>query len=136
MKPFHITIGLLAALLAGCVGGMIPGRMYTAASGRTLPFSIQTSYGNGKMEALDPATGEKFTGEYAAFYKGEESVHGHVGEAEVSLYKPPTGANAHGILVGDKGTTIRLYFEIKPGLRPTGYGTGTDQNGNRYEVFF
>ena len=115
---------------------MLPGRMYAHPSGRTLPFQIQTSYGNGRMTAADPVTGEKFSGEYSGFYKGQDAVMGSVGGLGVSLVKPPTGANAFGILVGDKGTTIRLYFEIKPGLRPTGHGTGRDQAGKEYEVFF
>jgi len=115
---------------------MLPGKVYALSAGRTLQFAIEKSYGHGRMEALDPVTGEKFSGEYSGFYTGQDAVYGHVGETNVALVKPPTGANASGILLGDKGTTIRLYFEIKPGLRPTGHGTGADQNGNGYEAFF
>ena len=131
-----VSVCLVVLLNTGCAGTMLPGRMYTTPAGRVLQFSIQTSYGNGKMEAYDPGTGERFTGEYSGFYRGQDAVYGTVGGEGVALVKPPTGANAFGILVGDKATTIRLYFEIKPGLRPTGYGIGADQNGNRYEVFF
>lgn len=88
------------------------------------------------MDAFDQQTEEKFTGEYSGFYKGQSVNFGMIGGHGALLIQPPTGANAYGILVGDKGTTINLYFEIKPGLRPTGYGTGADQNGNRYEVYF
>ena len=105
-------------------------------TGRQLEFSIQTSYGSGKMTARDPKTGEKFSGEYSAFYKGQESIHGNVGGVGVSLNKRPTGANASGILVGESGTVIRIYFEIKPGIRPTGHGKGEDQAGNEYDVYF
>ena len=99
---------LVVLFLTGCAGAMLPGRMYAHPSGRTLQFQIQTSYGNGRMTAADPVTGEKFSGEYSGFYKGQESIVGNVGGLGVSLFKPPTGANAFGILVGDKGTTIRL----------------------------
>jgi len=131
-----ILVLLLSIAFTGCVGRMLPGRMYATAIGNTLQFQIQTSYGNGRMEAYDPKTDERFSGEYSGFYKGQNSVYGSVGGTGVALIQPPTGANAFGILVGDKGRTIRLYFEIKPGIRPTGYGVGSDQNGNRYEVFF
>jgi len=136
MKNTTFPLLIAGTLLVGCAGAMLPGRMYAIPTGRSLPFSIQTSYGNGVMEAFDPQTGERFTGEYSAFYKGQDAVYGSVGSSGVALVKPPTGANAFAILVGDKGTTIRLYFEIKPGLRPAGYGIGADQNGNRYEAFF
>ena len=138
MKHYEIAIvvTLLSSLLSGCVGKMLPGRMYATQTGSISEFQIQTSRGNGKMTAFDPKTGERFIGEYSAFFKGQGALFGNVGGSNVSLYSPPTGANASGILVGDKGRTIRLYFEIKPGLRPTGVGTGVDQQGNQYEVYF
>lgn len=129
MNKIILTVLLLA--LVGCAGQMLPGRIYTASSSRILQFNIETSRGNGKMDAVDSATGENFKGEYSGFYKGQDAVFG-----TITLIRPPTGANAYGILVGDKGTTIRLYFEIKPGLRPTGYGVGSDQDGQKYEAFF
>jgi len=128
------SVCVVALLNGGCAGTMLPGHMYT--TGRVLQFSIQTSYGNGKMEAYDPESGERFTGEYSGFYEGQDAVYGTVGNQKVALVKPPTGANAFGVLIGDKATTIRLHFKITPGLRPTGYGIGSDENGNRYEVFF
>lgn len=133
-----LFIGLVCCMsivLFGC-STMLPGHLYAVPSGRTLQFSIQKSFGNGRMEATDTQSGEKFSGEYSGFYEGQSAVYGHVGNANVSLYKPPTGANASGILIGDKGTTIRLYFEIKPGIRPTGHGTGVDQSGSEYEAYF
>lgn len=127
---------LAAMLLAGCAGRMLPGRMYALPAGHLLEFTIETSYGNGRMEAFDPQSGEVFKGEYSGFYKGQEATYGNIGGVDVALVKPPTGANAQGILVGDKGTTIRVFFEIKPGIRPTGYGLGMDQEGNQYEIYF
>lgn len=129
------TIVLATAALSACQS-MLPGKVYAVPAGRILQFEIEKSYGHGRMTALDTSTGEKFSGEYSGSYTGQDSVYGHVGDANVMLIKPPTGANAFGILVGDKGTTIRLYFAIKPGLTPTGHGTGTDQNGQGYEAYF
>jgi hypothetical protein len=120
----------------GCVGTMLPGRIYDTSTGATLDFSIQTSRGHGIMTAFNPKNGEAFKGEYSGFYKGQNAVFGNIGSATVTLIQPPTGANANGILVGDKGTTIRVFFEIKPGLRPTGYGLGQDQAGNKYDFYF
>lgn len=135
MKIIVATI-LGAALIAGCVGTMLPGRMYASPNGQTLQFEIETSYGQGKMTAFNPYTGERFAGEYSAMHRGQRMLVGNVGKSNVTLFQPPTGADGQGVLVGDKGTMIRLYLEIKPGLRPTGHGTGTDDNGGRYEVFF
>jgi len=88
------------------------------------------------MTAFDPKNKENFKGEYSAFYKGQSSLYGNVGGSNVMLVQPPAGANANGILVGDQGTIIKVFFEIKPGLRPTGYGTGQDQKGTKYEFYF
>lgn len=131
-----ILIVVTAALLAACAGTMLPGRMYASPDGQVLQFSIETSYGNGRMTAYNDQTGERFTGEYSAFYRGQGAMFGNVGGSNVTLFQPPTGANGQGVLVGDKGTMIKLYLEIKPGLRPTGHGTGMDQGGRSYEVFF
>lgn len=136
MSLLRIPLLLLSLTLVGCAGKMLPGRIYAAETGRTIQFQIQTSYGNGKMSAADPQTGEVFEGEYSGTTTGQAAVFGNIGNESVTLIQPPTGANARGILVGDKGTTIRIYFEIKPGLRPTGHGVGQDQDGNEYEVFF
>ncbi|SEL25799.1 hypothetical protein SAMN05216387_107103 [Nitrosovibrio tenuis] len=125
-----------AVVLAGCVGTMLPGRMYASPNGQILKFEIETSYGQGKMTAFNDQTGEKFTGEYSAMHRGQGMTFGNVGRSNVTLFQPPTGANGQGVLVGDQGTMIRVYLEIRPGLRPTGHGSGVDQNGGRYELFF
>lgn len=127
---------IAAVVLSGCVGTMLQGRMYASPGGQLLQFSIETSYGQGKMAAYNPKTDERFTGEYSAMHRGQGMMFGNVGRSNVTLFQPPTGANGRGVLVGDKGTMISLYLEIKPGLRPTGHGTGTDEEGKRYEVFF
>ena len=127
---------VILMVFTGCVGNMLPGRIYDTSTGAMLDFSIQTSYGNGTMTAFNPKNNEAFKGEYSGFYKGQNTIYGNIGGDNVTLIQPPTGANANGILVGDKGTTIRVFFEIKPGLRPTGYGIGQDQAGNKYDLYF
>jgi len=122
--------------LVGCAGQMLQGRAYNTLTGNTLSFAIEKSYGHGTMTAFNPKNNEAFKGEYSGFYKGQNTIYGNIGGDNVTLIQPPTGANANGILVGDKGTTIRVFFEIKPGLRPTGYGIGQDQAGNKYDFYF
>lgn len=129
---------LTAVVLSGCIamGTMLPGRIYAEPNGQVLQFSIEKSRGQGKMTAYNPQTDERFTGEYSAMYVGGSSTVGMVGGKNVVLHQGPTGANGKGVLVGDKGTMIRLFLEIESGNRPTGHGTGTDQEGKRYEIFF
>ena len=127
---------LVVVVLSGCVGMMLPGRMYVTPNGQKLEFAIEESYGQGKMTAYNPQTEERFTGEYSAMHTEQGMMLGNVGRSNVTLFQPPTGANGQGVLIGDKGTMIRLYLEIKPGLRPTGHGSGVDEEGKRYEVFF
>jgi hypothetical protein len=115
---------------------MLPGNLYSTRTGHDLEFSVQKSNGHGAMGARDPATGETFSGENSGFYTGQGAEYGHIGNDSVALVSPPTYGHASGILVGDKGTTIKLTFEIKPGRRPTGHGSGADQYGNAYEAFF
>lgn len=127
---------LTGVILSGCAGTMLPGRMYASPSGQLLQFAIETSYGQGKMTASNAQTGEEFTGEYSAIRRGGGMTLGNAGHSNVTLFHVPTSANGQGVLIGNKGTMISLYLEIKPGLRPTGHGTGADQNNVRYEVFF
>lgn len=129
-----VVLGI-AASITGCVGTMLPGHIYDTTTGKTLPFAIQTSRGHGTMTAVDSASGENFTGEYYGTYlAGDISVP--VNSNGSSMIVPPNGANAHGILTGNHGTVITVYFVITPGLRPTGYGKGVDNHGGRYEFYF
>lgn len=123
-------------VLSGCVGAMLPGRMYASPNGQVLQFNIQTSRGSGSMNAFNDQSGERFVGEYHAMPLDQGLMIGSVAGRNVALAQVPTRANGKGVLVGDKGTMITLYLDIKPGLRPSGHGSGTDQNNVRYEVFF
>lgn len=128
----------LVILLSGCVGRMLPGAMYDLKDGTQLDFSIQTSRGTGKMTAYNPQTGESFNGLYSGSFRGGGVAMASVGTTggNVLAFSPPTGANASGILRGSQGTVIAIYLDINPGFRPTGHGTGQDNQGNRYQVHF
>jgi len=50
--------------------------------------------------------------------------------------RAPTKASALATLIGDMGTVIEIRMLIRPGLRPHGYGDGTDNHGRRYQLQF
>jgi hypothetical protein len=150
MKAFFLA-GLCgaAALLAGC-GTMLDGKLYALGEQATLlPFQIELSRGAGKMNAENPATGEKFAGTYAGVYHrdgGTVVVNPAVTPANAvgrgfeqgvaAAAARPTRASAKGVLIGDKGTVIEIALDITPGLRPHGVGEGFDNKGRRYQVQF
>jgi hypothetical protein len=107
-----------------------------------MEFAIQTSYGSGTMTAFNPATGERFSGQYTGIYKGGGTSQGVYTDSwgfatgSVTTQQAPTGAVAKGVLIGDKGTVINVSMDIQPGDRPTGFGEGTDNNGVKYQVQF
>lgn len=140
MTARMLTISLLTLFLFGCAGAMLPGKMYSLKDGVEMNFEIQTSYGTGSMTAYNPSTGESFTGQYTGTYKGGGYAHGTISgpmkTSTVTMYSPPTEANARGVLKGDKGTVISIYLDIRPGLRPTGHGEGIDNNNVRYQIHF
>lgn len=137
--PFFL---LLLALLAGCAGGMIPGKLFSVSEATTLEFQIEKSRGTGKMTATNPKTGEKFEGQYTGIMHGQRSTfttgyNYQTGQtASATSISPPTYATARGVLMGDKGTVIELFMEIQPGIKPRGHGDGTDNKGGRYQVQF
>lgn len=148
----RLCLAALTLLLTGCVGGMIPGKLYSVTEATTLDFQIQKSTGTGTMTATNPKTGEKFTGQYTGTYQG-----GATTRTQVSTFDPtkkttkanmpgqgytatshtaPNAATARGVLMGDMGTVIELYIDIEPGFNPHGHGDGRDNKGNRYQVQF
>jgi hypothetical protein len=144
MKPSRRALILSVALaisLVGC-GVMLPGKMYSTSDGTESRFEIQTSHGSGDMTAFSPKTGERFTGQYTGTYTGGGSAlvstfNFQTGATSTgTVYMPPSGANARGILRGDKGTVIEVYLDIQTGLRPRGHGEGIDNKGNRYQIQF
>lgn len=114
---------------------MLDGKLYSIGdTPAQLQFQIETSMGTGKMTAQNPKTGESFTGQYTGIRHGNTLTF-ETPKAKPAI-TPPSYATARGILIGDKGTAIELFMEIKPGLRPTGHGEGSDNKGNRYQVQF
>ncbi len=148
----RLCIATATLLLAGCAGKMLPGKLYSLNDAAILDFQIQTSYGTGKLTAANPKTGERFEGQYTGTYE-----NGGTTVSRVNTFDPakavnrnntpgqgynivsntaPTKATARGVLIGDKGTTIELFMNIVPGLRPTGHGQGTDNKGAKYQLQF
>lgn len=138
--------GALSALsvsfmLSGCVGFMLDGSLYSLSDGVVLPLEIETSFGRGKIGCLNPKTGERFSGTYAAVSEG--SV-GHA-VALSSTGRPPAlafaglrsrTATAIATLIGDKGTILDCTMAIEKGWRPHGLGSCTDNNGQQYRLQF
>lgn len=123
-----------------------------------MEFQIERSYGTGGMSAQNSKSGESFSGQYTGTYKGggtattfgsgrysgstsnysTGTIYQHSGQVTSSgtTFIPPSDATARGVLIGDKGTVIELYMEIRPGIVPKGHGEGIDNKGNRYQVQF
>jgi hypothetical protein len=116
---------------------MIPGKMFSLKDGTELAFSAQYSTGSGILTANNPSTGENFTGQYTGIYTGggvSTTKGGGLFSSSVTTTTAPTGAKIAGILKGDKGTIINITMEIQPGLNPTGFGEGVDNNGVHYQI--
>lgn len=149
---------IVATLILTACGTTLPGKLYSLQDGVVMDFQIEKSHGTGGMYAQNNKTGEKFTGQYTGTYKGggmettigsgsyrgsstsytTGSMYQHSGNVSSSSTKfmPPSDATARGVLMGDNGTVIELYMEIRPGIVPKGHGEGIDNKGNRYQVQF
>lgn len=143
--------------LTAC-GTTIPGKLYSLQDGTVMEFKIERSYGTGGMSAQNHKSGEVFSGQYTGTYKGggaattvgtgqvsgstsnfaTGSTYQHSGQftSNTTTFIPPSNATARGILIGDKGTVIELYMDIRPGIVPKGHGEGIDNKGFRYQVQF
>lgn len=154
MKINGLFLGLFF-LLAGCATGpqpvsgpvMIPGRIYCLKDGAELQFAIERSSGQGMMTALNPVTGERFTGTYSAMVTEgggveQSTIANNWGTTTGTVSKTTlaTKAIGRGVLRGDKGTVISLTMDIKPSyhpaINPSGFGEGTDNNGLKYQIQF
>ena len=121
--------------------GTLNGSMFSMKDGAELSFQIERSSGTGGMWATNLKTGEMFKGQYTGRYNDGGSsfatVRGSTGATgTVTVFTPPTSANARGFLRGDKGTVIDIYLDITPGIVPRGTGEGMDNSGIRYRVQF
>ena len=156
MKQLVYLVTLLF-LLSAC-GTKLPGKLYSLEDGVILDFQIERSYGTGGMYAQNLKTGEYFSGQYTGTYKGggtattsgsgqysgtttnvsTGTMYQNTGNisSSATTFIPPTDATARGVLIGDKGTVIELYMEIRPGIVPKGHGEGIDNKSRRYQVQF
>lgn len=129
-------------LLSGCVGGMIPGKIYSD-SGKVLDFEIEKSYGTGRVTARDNATGEQYTGEYVGI---RETISGTGSGFAMSGNRTATTfgsasvssnmANATAFLTGNKGSSLNCQMTIQAGFSPHGIGDCSDKNGTKYHIQF
>ena len=134
---------LLAVALVLSVGSarkkpgirMIPGKMWSLKDGNVLVFAAQYSYGSGIMTAFNPATGERFTGQYT----GVRNITFSKTSGFWSSHTVATASNQAkimGILRGDKGTIISIKCIVNTGRNPTGFGEGLDNKGVKYQLQF
>ena len=141
MRVFATILALGAVGLGGC-GTALPGKIYARDDATVLTFEIERSYGTGEMRATNPKTGEKFEGQYTAtpsnggFSQGTATNWQTGQTATVQTFAAPSKGSGRGVLIGDQGTVIEMYLDIKPGIRPKGHGEGRDNPGRRYQVQF
>jgi hypothetical protein len=132
----------MALVLAGCAGGMIPGKIYSD-SGKVLDFEIEKSSGTGRVTARDNITGEQFAGEYVGI---RETISASSSGVATAGTRMATGfgsssvssnmANATAFLTGDKGSSLNCQMTIQAGFSPHGIGDCSDKNGAKYHVQF
>ena len=142
-------------LVVGCgIGTMLPGTIYSQ-DGKVLSFQIEKAYRTGAVTALDPATGERFSGTYvgilertttlsSSFLSGQTNVAGtgFAGTATSTASGFGTGsvgsniANATAYLAGDKGTVLTCEMLIEAGFSPHGIGKCSDNKGKNYRLQF
>jgi hypothetical protein len=133
---------LLALGLAGCVGGMIPGQIYSE-QGKVLEFQIEKSRGAGAVTAFDPATGEHYAGNYVGIREVTTTTSGAFVQSG-NTFATGTGfgtiasnmATSTAYLTGDKGSMLNCDMQIQAGFSPHGIGGCSDQKGGRYRLQF
>ena len=136
MKKFLVVLFSVLALSA-CAGNYLNGKIVNIESGELLPMKIQTSYGQGNMEAYNSTTNEKFYGTYTALSEGSYGMATNFATGQMVVVSSRSrNANAKALLTGDKGTTLLVFMQIEKGFRPIGFGEATDNKGNKYHVEF
>jgi hypothetical protein len=136
----YVFVGVMFVVTA--CGTMIPGSIYST-EGKVMPFEIEKSYGSGAVKAVDPDTGEQFTGTYvgikeavvatsSATVTGSASVVSGFGTTAITANM----ANANAYLKGDKGTMLTCVLQIQPGISPHGLGGCDDNHNRKYKLQF
>lgn len=121
MKKSSIILAfLLVMVVPSFAQTMIPCKLFSIKDGSVITCSFELSTGQGRIEAFNAQTQEKFTGRYTAIF-----VNTIMGKGE-------------GYLKGDKGTIIFLStLEFSKGtvwVLPVFYGNGEDNNGVKYQI--
>jgi hypothetical protein len=142
MLGMRSFVPAVAFLLAGCVTGLIPGKIYSD-SGKVLDFEIERSRGTGRVTARDNITGEQFAGEYVGI---RETVSASGSSFAISGNRVANSfgsgsvrsnlANATAFLTGDKGNSLNCQMTIQAGVSPHGIGDCSDKSGVKYHVQF
>ena len=136
MKIFLVLV--LCFGLVGC-STMLPGKIIALDDGSIMPVQIETSYGSGKMTALDPKSGENFEGTYTGVTESAfSSSSGMFGETNFNsnTFTTSNRAYAKAVLVGDKGRVLNINMAIQAGWRPIGFGEVEDNKGRKYSLQF
>lgn len=139
--PGFLMASLMVSACAAA-GGMIPGTIYSS-SGKTLQFEIEKAHRTGAVKAVDPSTGERFSGTYVgimerisgtstAFVSGQNRFASGFGTASIGS----NIANATAYLKGDKGTMLTCRMRIEAGISPHGIGGCDDNRGGKYQLQF
>jgi hypothetical protein len=127
----------------GCAtGGMIPGTIYSSG-GKILQFEIEKARRNGAVKAVDPSTGERFSGTYVGILEAVSgsstafvSGQGRYASGFASGSVGSNIANATAYLKGDKGTMLTCRMQIEAGISPHGIGDCTDNRAGKYKLQF
>lgn len=141
-RRFRCAAILIGALmLSACAGGMLPGNIYSS-DGKVMQFEIEKARRSGAVTALDPSTGETFSGTYVGIMPTVTQTSSGVISGDVSL----TGfgisaissniANATAFLKGDRGTSLTCVMQIEAGISPHGIGGCDDNFGHKYRLQF
>lgn len=137
-----IAMGAAVGLCSCGGGGMLPGSIYSN-DGRILNFEIEKSKGAGAVRALDPATGETFSGSYVGIRERLDvaasgvAVGGNVVATQSGSGSVQSNvANATAFLKGDKGTMLNCTMKIETGFSPHGLGDCQDNQGRTYRLQF
>jgi hypothetical protein len=122
----------------------------TAGDGTAFQFRFEQKFvwggaSRGGVAAVNPQTGERFSGQYNAMFGRSTgratwlTPTGPYGGAQLrsaNVYQNDQTGTAIATLTGDKGTIIQIEMQVTRGLIQHGIGSGTDNNGQKYQVQF
>lgn len=112
----------------------------TSATGLVLPLRIEKKFGRankttGSLAATNRLTGEFLHGSWTAMMQKHVGMVHANGQWGTTYGGPPTGVGT-AVLRGDKGTTLHFQINVIGGWSPHGVGSGTDGEGNTWQLEF